>query len=163
MRQKNRLARARRFDRILVLCLGNICRSPYGAGRLAGLAREGDSLTVRSAGLMGPGRPSPDAARSAALRRGLDLGPHESQLLSAELADWADLFIVMSPHQARVLRKSFGISDSQIVLLGDLDPKPAGQREIPDPLDRSEDFFMETYDRMDRCLGELFALIRDPS
>lgn len=162
-RLRDRLARVADVENVLVLCLGNICRSPYGAARLEALARSGSKLNVRSAGLMGPGRPSPDNAQTAARANGLDLSEHISQLLTRELVAWADLVIVMSPDQARVLRRDFEAQEGKVVLLGDLDPETPDWREIPDPLDRSEEFFLETYARIDRCLGELFTLIQDRS
>jgi len=118
---------------------------------------------VRSAGLIGPGRPSPDNARSAARRRGLDLESHTSQLLNVELVAWAELLVVMDLRQGRVLRRDWGAPARRIVVLGDLDPASPDRRGIPDPLDHDETFFLETYDRMDRCLDELFTLIREPS
>jgi protein-tyrosine phosphatase len=160
---KRRLAHGSRVENIMVICLGNICRSPYGHSRLIQLSSDADDLNVRSAGLMGPNRPSPAEAQSAAAKLGLDLTSHNSRLLTRELAAWADLIIVMSPHQVRVVRADFDVPDAKIVLLGDLDPETPDRRDIPDPLDRSEDYFLEVYDRMDRCLDAFYSLIRIPS
>ncbi len=162
-RLRRRLATAPRVENVVVICLGNICRSPYGHYRIEEWASENKDLEVRSGGLMGPDRPSPETAQSAAAKMGLDLTSHRSQLLTRELAAWADLIIVMSPYQARAMKTDFDAPGSKVVLLGDLDPITPDRRDVPDPLDRTEEFFLEVYDRMDRCLGELFTLIRDPS
>jgi hypothetical protein len=82
-------------------------------------------------------------------------------MMTPELASWGELFVVMNPGQGKVLESRFGISPNRIAILGDLDPIVPDRREIPDPLDRSEEFFASIYERMDRCLAELIALIRD--
>lgn len=155
-----RLGGMESVERILVLCLGNICRSPYGEARLVASLNSGPPLEIRSAGLMGPGRAPPEYAQSVAHRRGLDLTDHRSQLVTQELLAWADLTVVMSPHQARALRRRFKVDPARIALLGDLDPETPDRREIPDPLNRSVDFFEATYQRMDRCLAQLLRVIR---
>jgi len=91
--------------------------------------------------------------------RGLDLETHASQALTPELVGWAELLVVMDPEQGRALERRFGASPERIVVLGDLDPNSPESRTIPDPLGRNEAFFREVYDRMDRCLDELFTLI----
>ena len=176
---RRRLAGLPPVKHVLILCLGNVCRSPYGAARLVRGAggspgdqrgacggsepgREeagGAPLEVRSAGLMGFGNPAPDTARHVAAMRGLNLEDHASQLLTQEMVQWADLIVVMDLHQGRRLEREYGASARRIVMLGDLDPGLPDRRDIPDPLDRSESFFNRTYERMDRCLDELFQLI----
>lgn len=148
------------IQRLLILCQGNICRSPYGLARMEALSQGGPALELRSAGLMGPGRPSPENARTAARKRGLDLNGHVSQLLSPEAVAWADLLVVMAWKQAKVLQERFGVQRERILILGDLDPGSPTRRTIQDPIDRSESYFARSYERIDRCLEELFTLIR---
>jgi len=148
---------------ILIICLGNICRSPYGEARLADLANANGKLEVKSAGLMGSGRPSPAEARVAAAKNGLDLEGHRSELMDESMAAWAALVGVMGPDQARTVSDRFGVSEEKILILGDLDPEPSDRREILDPYDKDEEFFRDTYERMDRCLVELYSVIREPS
>ena len=67
---------------VLVICNGNIFRSPFAAAvlrralELRGLGR----VRVDSAGFAGPGRPTPADAVAAAARRAIDLSRHASQL-----------------------------------------------------------------------------------
>ncbi len=159
-RAREKLKAVAPLERVLLLCLGNICRSPFGEARLQEMGRSDGGLQVRSAGFIGPGRPSPENARVAALERGLDLEGHRSQLVTPELVRWAELVVVMDPTQERALRHRFGAASERMVVLGDLDPRLPGRRGIPDPVDRPVSFFSETYERMDRCLAELFPLIR---
>lgn len=176
---RRRLAGLPTVKHVLILCVGNVCRSPYGAARLVHRAggssgdqkgarpgsepfREeaaGAPLEVRSAGLMGFGNPAPDTARHVAAMRGLNLEDHASQLLTREMVQWADLIVVMDPEQGRTLEGEYGAPARRIAILGDLDPGLPDRRDIPDPLGTSELFFERAYERMDRCLDELFQLI----
>lgn len=141
---------------ILIVCHGNICRSPYAAYQLRELlARAGHACTVESAGFIGPDRPSPGNAIATAAARGIDLKPHRSQLLSKYLIDSAQLVIVMEARQADALRMVLGHVQAPILILGDLDPRPVETRTVRDPALQSRTVFAESYDRIDRCLRVL--------
>ena len=141
---------------VLVVCHGNICRSPYAAYRLRALfATEGHACTIASAGFIGPDRPSPGNAIATAAVRGIDLKPHRSQLLSNTLIAAAQLIIVMEARQAEALRLVFGDVPAPILILGDLDPWPAETRTVRDPALQSRAVFAGSYDRIDRCLEVL--------
>ena len=138
---------------ILVVCHGNICRSPYAAYRLRKLlARAGHAWTVESAGFIGADRPSPGNAIVTAESRGIDLKPHRSQLLNRQLIDSAQLIIVMEARQADALRRVYGHVKAPILMLGDLDPRHVETRTVRDPALQSRAVFAESYDRIDRCL-----------
>jgi protein-tyrosine-phosphatase len=139
---------------VLVVCHGNICRSPFAAARLAGyLAPAG--VRVGSAGFIGPSRACPPEAVMAAARRGVDLAAHRSQLLTAATARRADLIVVMDPAQGRAIRDRFGRVLRDIVVLGDLDPAPLARRAIQDPVDQCLEVFEQSYARIERCVVEL--------
>lgn len=82
---------------ILVVCLGNICRSPMGAVLLAArLAELGVEAHVHSAGLLSPGQPVPDHGLAVMAARGFDTAGHRSRRLSADLVGPADLIMAMA-------------------------------------------------------------------
>jgi protein-tyrosine phosphatase len=139
---------------ILVVCHGNICRSPFAAALLAGyLAPAG--VRVGSAGFLGLNRPCPPEAVTAAAGRGVDLAAHRSRLLTPDAARRADLIVVMDPAQGRAVRERFGRLPRDIVVLGDLDPAPLTRRAIHDPVDQSLEVFEQSYARIERCVVEL--------
>jgi protein-tyrosine-phosphatase len=156
LRRRRALAAIRRRPppvSVLVVCHGNICRSPFAAVRLAAyLAPTG--VRVGSAGFIGPNRACPPEAVVAAARRGVDLAAHRSQLLTAETARRADLIVVMDPAQGRAIRDRFGRLRRDIVL-GDLDPAPLARRTIQDPVDQCLEVFEQSYARIERCVVEL--------
>ncbi len=136
----------------LVVCHGNICRSPYAAGALRNLVVHG---RVVSAGFIGVDRPSPPEAVSVATAHSVDLSRHRSKLLLASEVEAADLIVVMDAAQRRAIRRAHGGRRRGIVVLGDLDPLPIKIRAIRDPLDQPREVFEETFSRIDRCLHEL--------
>jgi protein-tyrosine phosphatase len=139
---------------VLVVCHGNICRSPFGAARLAGdLALAG--VRVESAGFIGPNRPCPPEAVTAADQRGVDLSAHRSKLLTADIVRAADLILVMDPTQGQAICQRFGRPPHDVVVLGDLDPRRTATRAIHDPVDQCVKVFAESYARIERCVAEL--------
>lgn len=141
---------------IVVVCYGNICRSPY----LEALLRRAlPDIRVSSAGFVGPGRSVPEHSRVVAARRGIDLGSHRSQMVSRELLRSADLVIVMDANQARALRRGFGVDAGRIIIAGDLDPLRSGTRAILDPWNRPIEDFESSFARLDRCADRLTSLL----
>lgn len=146
-----RLAELGDDPRILVLCLGNICRSPFAEARL----REAGVSKVRSRGFIGPGRPSPPEALAAARDLGAELESHVSATVSAADVEWADVVIVMNGRQARRATALARDRRPAIVRLGDLDPEPIERRAIADPFGRGDAAFAACFARMVRCLKPL--------
>jgi protein-tyrosine phosphatase len=153
-RALSRLAHRSPLRFVLVMCYGNICRSPFAAARLSeGLQPLG--IRVESAGLYGPGRPTPRAGIEAARARGIDLSGHRSRLVTSELVRDADLIIVMDSLQARTITDRFAGQPEKVVLLGDLDPLPIRTRRIHDPEAQPVAVFSEVYARVERCVSTL--------
>jgi len=147
--------------RILFVCLGNVCRSPYAEYRMRELLAErgsSDALTVESAGFIKPGRGSPERAVEVASERGLDLTGHVSRVLETCSVDRRTLVVVMEPGQVKGVRQAFG-GDTAVLVLGDLDPELPDRRLIPDPWGHEPAVFRSSFDRVDRCLDELLPLL----
>jgi protein-tyrosine phosphatase len=153
-RAESRLRALGTLREILVLCQGNICRSPYAAAVLEELLRD-RGIQVGSAGFLPPGRPAPPHAIAVARARGVDLGWHRSRAITPPMLRAADLVIVMEPAQRTRLRHEFGIPDARILVLGDLDPGATELRGITDPWDHPREVFEQVYARIERCAGAL--------
>jgi protein-tyrosine phosphatase len=143
-------------QRVLVICYGNVCRSPYLE---AVLARRLLQTAVVSAGFVGPGRGVPEHSQSLAALRGLDLRNHRSQLITPALAKSADLVIVMDTPQARAMARRFGVAEERILQIGDLDPEAGAGRTIADPWGKSRTEFESCFNRLDRCAAELVRVV----
>lgn len=143
---------------LLVVCHGNICRSPVAA---ALLRRELTALgiDVRSAGFLGFNRPSPAEAVAAAQRHAVNLADHRSRLVTAQLARAVDVIVVMDATQRRLVCERFGRRPEDVFVLGDFDPEPVETRMIRDPLNESPAVFDRVYDRIARCVRELVTAL----
>jgi protein-tyrosine phosphatase len=139
---------------VLVVCHGNICRSPFAAALLhRALAALG--IDVQSAGFIGFNRPAPAEAMAAAVRHNVDLTAHRSRLLTPSVVRAADLIVVMDATQRRLLWERFGRSTRDIILLGDFDPEPVESRTVRDPVNEGLEVFAEVYARIARCVQQL--------
>lgn len=163
VRHRAALRRLRRRERprsILVVCQGNICRSPYLA---AVLQRELRDVEVRSAGFIGPGRPVPTAALHAGAQRGQNLADFRSRLITSDEVRSADLVITMDAAQAARLRRDLLLAPDRLVVAGDLDRHPAPTRAIRDPWSQRPEVFDATFERLERCARTLTQNLAPPS
>jgi protein-tyrosine-phosphatase len=86
---------------VLVVCTGNICRSPMAEGFLRGLFRQRNQhITVASAGTSGwDGSPPTPEAIQAAAERDTDIGDHRARRVRPHHAEQADLVLCMTTEQ----------------------------------------------------------------
>jgi protein-tyrosine phosphatase len=152
-----RLARGRRPGKILVVCYGNVCRSPY---LQAVLQRALPDLAVSSAGFIGSDRPVPAISVALSAKRGLDLSRYRSRPLTQSALSGVDLVIVMDPDQARQIEVLFPANRAPVVIAGDLDPRFDATRAIRDPWNLPSDVFESSFNRLDRCAATLVSILQ---
>ena len=142
------------FQRILVVCTGNICRSPVAATMLQ---QRLPRLTVDSAGLGAlVGHPVDPQARRLAEADGLDVDAHEARQLDADLLGEADLVLVMTDGQRQALATRWPEARGKTLLLGKwLDS--LNSTDIPDPYRKSP----EVFEHVHRLLREATRLWAD--
>lgn len=88
--------------KILVLCTGNICRSPMAAALLRqAVAERGLDVEVDSAGLVTQGRAASESAVEVLAGRGIDLGGHVSRIMERGDVAGADLVLAMARRHLR--------------------------------------------------------------
>jgi protein-tyrosine-phosphatase/predicted ATP-grasp superfamily ATP-dependent carboligase len=126
--------RGRQIDKVLVLCYGNICRSPLAA---AFAARRYPGISFASAGFHRmAGRPSPEFVLAGAHSLGVDLTEHRSRRVDAEMIGEADLVLIMDERNYRLMREFFPCALDKTLFLGMLLSRP--QLEIRDPYHNPE-------------------------
>lgn len=87
---------------ILLVCTGNLCRSPMAEGLLRRhLDDAGIPAEVASAGLTGEGQPADPRAAEALAARGIDLSAHRNRRLGPEHTAAADLVVAMTREHLR--------------------------------------------------------------
>ena len=152
-----RLSRLGRPRNILVVCYGNVCRSPY---LQAVLQRALPEVVVASAGFVGSDRPVPQASAMISAERGLDLSRFRSRPLTPTTVSEADLIVVMDANQAREISVRFRVNSARIVVAGDLDPTFEETRGIRDPWNQSSEVFEASFDRLERCAAALVGAVQ---
>lgn len=93
------------FENILVVCVGNICRSPIAA---ALLIDEFPQKNIDSAGLSAVVGHSADAKAQEVMRvDGLDMSDHVAKQIDEALVTTADLILTMSVNQTRWIEEQW--------------------------------------------------------
>lgn len=136
-------------ERLVFVCHGNVCRSPYASARARALGARAISLGIEAVDGAGANE---DAARNA-LSRGVDLKDHRSTRLNSSLILPGDLIVVFEPvHLLRLSQRSI-TGALGITLLG-LWARPV-RPHIQDPYGRSDRYFQQCFATIDHNSREL--------
>ncbi|MDM0110724.1 low molecular weight protein-tyrosine-phosphatase [Variovorax sp. J22R133] len=123
---------------ILVVCVGNICRSPIGE---ALLAREFPEKKVWSAGLGAlVGDPADPMSIAVAAANGVDLTAHRAQQITSFMCQTADLILVMEQGHKAELEKRYPLVRGKVFRLGEID-----KFDIADPYQAPKAAFEAAY------------------
>lgn len=140
----------RGIRRVLVVCYGNIYRSPLVAELIR--RRCAGRIEVRSSGFHPrAGRPSPDRHVAMCAARGIDLSAHRSSVTQPTDVAWADLVVLMDRHNWQALQL-IGARDERIAWLGAMDGGPV---EIPDPYGLDDESARRVVGRLVECAARL--------
>jgi protein-tyrosine phosphatase len=136
------------FNSILVVCTGNICRSPIGE-RL--LRQQLPGKVVTSAGILGlEGRPADAVAQDVAWQHGVSLDDHVARKLTRSLLQKSDLILVMEPEHLRFIAAMSPEYRGKSLLYGQwLETK-----DIPDPYRKSRDAFEYVFGQLGKASQE---------
>lgn len=136
----------RPVTRVLVLCKGNICRSPFADRWLHGKTSELNTpLEISSAGLdTTPGKEAYPLATIVSRDYGIDLGRHRTTMVSAELVTQADVILVMEVAHIRQLLEMFPDAGRKTFLLGHF-AKEQPVTDIQDPYGGTPEEFARCY------------------
>jgi protein-tyrosine-phosphatase len=147
-------AALRSASRVLIVCHGNIIRSPFAASLLARSLAGSPSVSVASAGLEAErGRPSHPFAVQTAASRGIDLSGHAAAPLTLEAVTRSDVIFVMDVPQLVALKRRFPAARRKTFLLACLaSDQPL---EIADPVDGAPSVFHRCYEHISQAVKSL--------
>ncbi len=139
--------------RILLVCTGNVCRSPMAAALLQAKAAEKgqkDLFVITSAGTWAQeGETASLTAQAIMRRRGLSLDGHRGRTITRMMLEQVDLVLVMTQHHRDSLAAEFPSARRKIHLFSEL----VGQQyDISDP-------YGGTPDEYESCAAELSSLV----
>jgi protein-tyrosine phosphatase len=129
------------FKRILIVCIGNICRSPT-AEYILRQRLAGRDLEVVSAGLGAlVARPMDPLALQLLQEHGIDGAAHRARQLTEDMLRHADLVLGMEAEQVAAIRRVAPEASGKTLLFGKWD---AGV-DIPDPYRQQRPAFEHVY------------------
>ena len=136
-----------KINNILVVCIGNICRSPMAEYFLK---QEFPHLQIESAGISGlVGHAADDKASLCMQRLGMDMSAHVARKLNAELVKKADLILVMSNNQQKHVEQTWPFAKGKTFRLGHWQSK-----NVADPYQHEQAVFDETCQLIQHCIAD---------
>jgi protein-tyrosine phosphatase len=132
------------FDNVLIVCVGNICRSPT-AEKI--LQAEAPGLNISSAGIDAlVGKPINSNAGHQLTVNGYKDQNHSARQLNQKLVQEADLVLVMEEFQRRRLMRDYPSESGKVMLLG----KWLDNLEINDPYRKSAEAFALVFEQIEQ-------------
>jgi len=115
------------FKSVMMVCIGNICRSPIAEVYLKHLQPE---LSVYSSGLGAlVGKPADPKSVALMESKKINLTDHRAQQINSILVSQADLILTMEQRHIDAIQNQFPESRGKVHLIG----KWNNNQEVPDP------------------------------
>ncbi len=147
---------------VLMVCTGNICRSPMAEAFLKNMLTNDlkHKVTVSSAGTHAIfGYPAEPYACQAAEYFDCNIESHRSQTLSKEMVKAAGLVLVMEQRQVAMIKNAFLFTKVPVKLLSEFDPNRK-LTEIKDPYGRSLEAYLQCASDIVTCLEIVILFLR---
>ena len=138
------------FRRILIVCIGNICRSPLAEVLLK---ERLPNLTINSAGIAVDknklsGQHADPIMIATAKSFDLDLTKHRARQLTSSLCDTHDLILVMEPSHIELISQLSTTARHKTLLLGQW----SGDATISDPYGKTTADFQLAHGSIERAV-----------
>ena len=150
--------------KILMVCLGNICRSPLAAGILQHKADKVKlGWTVESSGTSNYhiGDPPHKLSQKVALLNGVDISDQRgSRFKKEDMLTFDRIYAMDSDNYNEMKRMSGGAwdADKTDLILNEL--YPGKNISVPDPWFGGEDGFHEVYEMLDKACEKIISRLR---
>lgn len=136
---------------LLIVCIGNICRSPMGEALFAhALSEKFPGVEISSAGIAAMvSSPADKMAYELMLQRGIDISTHRARQITSGILFGSDLILTMSTEQQLQIEAQYPGTRGRVHRLGKW-----GEYDIPDPYKRPQLIFEQALALIDQSVHE---------
>lgn len=143
---------------ILVVCTGNICRSPMAEGILRALLKEMQGVNVSSAGTHAlTGNPATEYAVIAAAENGIDISGHRARMIGEEIIRASGIILCMEPYHIEHILEIDITADLKTLNLAEFSSSANIRKKISDPYGCSLREYRECFKDIDFCIRNFLA------
>lgn len=144
------------IDTVLIVCEGNLCRSPIAQGLLQ---REMADVVVTSAGLSATAGSAVDPVAIELLAsRGINLLSHRARRANERICSSADLILVMELEQKQVIEKFYPVTRGRVYRLAEQD-----RADVQDPYGKPRRLYEQAMALIERGVLDWAKRIADLS
>ncbi len=145
-----------RIGKLLLVCVGNICRSPMAEAMLQHELKDKTDVSVTSAGLGAlAGHSASRHAVTLMEERGLDISGHKARQLTPDMISDCDLILVMEKGHRRAIDSVEPAARGKIYRLLEWRDK-----DIPDPYGEPRKSFEEALDLIEQGVADWAEKLR---
>jgi protein-tyrosine phosphatase len=139
------------IQNVLVICIGNICRSPVAEALLSlKLKNTEPTVTVSSAGLGAMiGHPADPLSIELAQHLGLDISQHRARQMTPEIVFSSELILAMTKDQQLQVEQQYPGVRGRVHRLGKW-----GEFDVPDPYRRPKAIFQQSIALIEQGVNE---------
>ena len=135
------------FTNILIICVGNICRSPSAERIFRSLLPESDISSAGIGALVG--KPIDPSAARCLSQHDYSSDNHIARQVSGAMMNEASLVLVMEKEHQRFLMERYPSCSGKVMLLG-----AWVNKEIHDPYRKSDEAFQHVFEQIEEsCLS----------
>lgn len=150
--------------KILMVCLGNICRSPLAEGILQHKAwQAGLNWSVESAGTEAyhVGKPPHRLSQKVAMQNGIDIGHQRSRrFVKEDMINFDKIYVMDESNYADVKRISLNLWNEKKVDLLLNEISRGENNDIPDPWYGGEDGYHAVFEMLDKACEAIILKCR---
>jgi len=141
------------IQRVLVVCIGNICRSPMAEGLFKHLL---PNIKTSSAGMMAlVGHGADPIAVQIMSKRGIDISAHRARMLTEPIIRDTDLILVMDTMQRHQLLAEYPYTQGKVFRLGE-----TADQDISDPYLQGPEAFQAAFSNIESAAGDWVKRIK---
>ena len=139
------------FKNILIVCVGNICRSPMAEYSLRHMInKNGIDIRVSSAGLGAlVGHAADEYAIEIMREHGIDGAAHRARQLDGDMVKQNELILVMEHWQMKEIESLYPYARGRVHLLGKW-----ADTEISDPYKKPKDAFVHAFEKINKACDQ---------